>query len=224
MHGIFYCIIMQDARNPNDPDSHDHIGSCGCENTQFRWTDGQLYMMESHDHGCDTIFSSIGYNSSLDGDCSFFRIRHMESGRVIANVSESLYHSFFSAVVDYDTSPSAKLWVFGPAHARGNKIKPGPCDGNGNWKGCYIGAWSSTDLINWSHVSVAVPIPDHHAAFNTRVSMIPNMNPVAAKVLPAHQAVMVLIPRVDSAFKNTTFSLLYLGCGFPIKTVFCFLL
>ena len=125
-----------------------HSGGCGCENTQFRWTDGQLYMMESHGHDCNPMFE--GYNTTLEGDCSYFRIRHMLSGRIIANVSESLRHSFFSAVVDYDAKPSAKLWVFGPAHARGNKVKPGPCDGNGDWRGCYIGSWSSTDLTTWS--------------------------------------------------------------------------
>ena len=43
-----YC--WKDAQNPNLPHAHGHIGSCGCENTQFRWTDGALYMMESHAH------------------------------------------------------------------------------------------------------------------------------------------------------------------------------
>jgi hypothetical protein len=121
--GLF---CYNDAKLPNDPDSHDHIGGCGCENTQFRWTDSNMYMLESHSHGCDTIFAD--YNTTRDGDCSFFRIRDMQSGRVLANISASLGHSFFSAVVDYNSNP-AKLWVFGPAHARGNKVKPGPCDG-----------------------------------------------------------------------------------------------
>lgn len=141
----------------------------------------------------------------------------MATGVVIANVSQALGHSFFSAVVDYATSTERqpKLWVFGPAHARGNKIKPGPCDGNGNWTGCYIGAWSSTDLVNWSHASKAVPLPDHHASFNTRTTLV-----TAAAVnsgsssgssgdlrnaLPPHQAVMVLEPRNDYAFKNESF-------------------
>ena len=95
--GLF---CFKDAQNPNiDPEQqreYEHSGGCGCENTQFRWTDGQLYMMESHGHNCDPIFE--GYNSSTEGDCTYFRIRHMLSGRIIANVSESLRHSFFSAV------------------------------------------------------------------------------------------------------------------------------
>lgn len=142
----------------------------------------------------------------------------MATGIVIANVSQALGHSFFSAVVDYATSTERqpKLWVFGPAHARGNKIKPGPCDGNGNWTGCYIGAWSSTDLINWSHASKAVPLPDHHASFNTRTTLVTAAAAVDSSssggssgdvrnVLPPHQAVMVLEPRNDYAFKNESF-------------------
>jgi len=95
--------------------------------------------------------------------------------------------------------------VFGPAHARGNKLRPGPCDGNGNWTGCYIGAWSSTDLIHWTDVSKAVPIPPHHAAFNTRTTMVTSMSPEAARALPAHQAAMVLEPRGDHAYASSTF-------------------
>jgi hypothetical protein len=200
--GLF---CYKDAKNPNEPASHDHIGGCGCENTQFRWTDGSLYMMESHSHGCDTVFADIGYNTTRDGDCSFFRIREMESGLVVASISQSLGHSFFSALVDYDAKPSPKLWVFGPAHARGNKVKPGPCDGNSDWQGCYIGSWSSTDLVNWSQASKAVPIPDHHAAFNTRTTMVRSMSPEAKKALPIHQAAMVLEPRTDHAYSNSTF-------------------
>lgn len=202
--GLF---CFKDAQNPNvDPAGqhlYPHSGGCGCENTQFRWTDGELYMMESHGHDCDPIFA--GYNSSQEGDCSYFRIRHMLSGRIVANVSESLRHSFFSAVVDYDAKPTPKIWVFGPAHARGNTLKPGPCDGNGNWHGCYVGSWSSSDLVTWSQTSQAVPLPDHHAAFNTRATMVTKMSPEAAAVLPRHQAAMVLEPRSDHAFMNGSF-------------------
>ena len=88
-----YCY--KNAKNPNDPaSSRDHTGACGCENTQFRWTDGELYMMESHAHGC-SVFPS--YDKTAEGDCSYFRIRSMKNGRILANVSESLGHAFFSA-------------------------------------------------------------------------------------------------------------------------------
>eukprot|EP01052_Picozoa_sp_SAG31_P034521 SAG31_NODE_4047_length_3638_cov_1.867477_1_plen_293_part_00 len=200
-----YCF--KGSQNVNVPAARQHefplSGGCGCENTQFRWTDGELYIMESHGHKCDPIFA--GYNSSVEGDCTYFRIRHMLSGRIVANVSESLRHSFFSAVVDYSAKPSPRLWVFGPAHARGNRLRPGPCDGNSNWRGCYIGSWSSTDLTTWSPVSKAVLIPTHHAAFNTRATMVASVSPAAPSVLPKHQAAMVLEPRSDHAFRNTSF-------------------
>ena len=215
--GLF---CYHNSKNPNIPVADQrkfaHSGGCGCENTQFRWSDGEMYMMESHGHNCDPIFP--GYNSTIDGDCTFFRIRHMATGRVIANVSESLYHSFFSAVVDYTTNPAKPtVWVFGPAHARGNKVKPGPCDGNGNWSGCYIGGWSSTDLVHWSAVTKAVPLPDHFASFNVRATMVPGGGlgggggigeeeaPHAPHALPRHQAAMVIEPRSDSAFRNASF-------------------
>ena len=70
-------------------------------------------------------------------------------------VSQSLGHAFFSATVDYARK---RLWVFGPAHARGNDIVPGPCDGDGNWSDCYIGAWSSADLVTWGHEKVVAKV------------------------------------------------------------------
>jgi hypothetical protein len=35
--------------------------------------DGELIMMESTEHGCDVVFPR--YNSTTEGDCSYFRIR-----------------------------------------------------------------------------------------------------------------------------------------------------
>merc|ERR1719225_2510173 len=72
------------APNPNIPGGGHHNGGCGCENTPLR-LDGKLYMMESTSHSCENIFP--GYNSTTQGDCSYFRIRDMITGMVIANVS-----------------------------------------------------------------------------------------------------------------------------------------
>ena len=119
--------------------------------------DGELVMMESTEHGCDVVFP--GYNSTTEGDCSYFRIRcaltsftlwlhdcqagsklfinsiahspsdctdrNVSTGDVIANVSESLRHSFFAAVADHHRRV---VWVFGGAHARGNTVNPNVCD------------------------------------------------------------------------------------------------
>ena len=60
--------------------------------------------------------------------------------------------------------------------------------------------------MTWSHVSQAVPLPDHHAAFNTRATMVSGQRTSAsAAVLPAHQAAMVLEPRSDHAYQNGSF-------------------
>ena len=50
------------------------------------------------------------------GDCSYFRIRNVTTGIIVANVSQSLRHSFFAAVADHRRRV---VWVFGGAHARG---------------------------------------------------------------------------------------------------------
>jgi hypothetical protein len=68
---------FQDAPNPNNPASaarNAHDGGCGGENTMLR-IDGKLIMMESTEHSCDVVFP--GYNTTTEGDCSYFRIRHV---------------------------------------------------------------------------------------------------------------------------------------------------
>eukprot|EP00054_Salpingoeca_dolichothecata_P026267 m.186962 g.186962 ORF g.186962 m.186962 type:complete len:351 (+) comp25607_c0_seq4:185-1237(+) len=181
-----YC--WADAPNPNEPTTRGHVGGCGCENTNFR-IQGQLYMMESTGHSCDVVFP--GYNSTLLGDCSYFRIRNMTSGRIIANVSQSLGHSFFAASYDHERET---LWVFGSAHARNNKLHPGPCD-IAPHKGCYVGAWSSKDLTTWSATAKALTLPDGYSFYNNDVTFVRKMSPDSD--LPKHQAVMILEWRQD---------------------------
>jgi hypothetical protein len=180
------------APNPNKWNGH-HIGGCGCENTLLR-LDGKLYMMESTAHSCDEIYP--GYNSTIEGDCSYFRIRDATTGIVLSNVSNSLRHSFFAAVADHRRRT---LWVFGGAHARGNKVKPNVCD-TSPLKGCYVGAWSASfdDLTNWTATRHALTLPDGHALFNNDVALVYGTEaPVNVPGLPKHQAVMVLEGRTD---------------------------
>ena len=67
----------------------------------------------------------------------------------------------------------------------------------------------TTDLVTWGregNAAKAVLIPDHHASFNTRTAMVAgNANAQLRDALPEHQAVMVLEPRSDHAFLNTSF-------------------
>ena len=184
-----YCY--KGAPNPNKPVHHG--GGCGCENTLLR-LDGKLYMMESAEHACSGIFP--GYNSTLEGDCSYFRIRDATTGMVLSNVSNSLRHSFFAAVADHKRRV---LWVFGAAHARGNRVNPNKCD-KSPYKGCYVGAWSASfdDLTTWSETRQALTLPDGHALFNNDVALVyGDKAPSNIPGLPKHQAVMVLEGRVS---------------------------
>ena len=185
------------APNPNKPHVRGHMGGCGCENTLLR-LDGQLYMMESAEHSCEEVFD--GYNSTAEGDCSYFRIRNASSGMVIANVSQSLRHSFFAAVADHKRR---QLWVFGSAHARSNKVKPNACDVKPT-KGCYVGVVNASfdDLTKWSEMRPSLVLPDGHALFNNDVALVYGPNaPAAVPGLPKMQAVMIIEQRTDDPHK-----------------------
>ena len=97
-HRSLGLVCGKDSKNPNNP-AAPHAGGCGCENTLLR-LDGQLYLMESHGHGLDAVFPGV-YNSTTQGDNSFFRIRDFKTGYVVANVSQSIGHSFCAAVADH---------------------------------------------------------------------------------------------------------------------------
>ena len=100
------------------------------ENTPFRFK-GKQYMMES-----------IG--ATIDGHgTSCFQIRELSSGMVITVVNQSAHHAFFSTTVDYEKEV---VWVFGSAHDRSSR--QGACDVDRTK--CYIGVWSSRDLLNWT--------------------------------------------------------------------------
>lgn len=185
------------APNPNAPTSHDHAGGCGCENTPLR-LDGRLLMMESSGHGCDTVFP--GYNSSVSGDCSYFRLRDMHTGMIIANVSESRRHAFFAAVADHKRR---MLWVFGSAHARNNKMFPNSCDVAPH-KGCYVGVWNASfdDLTTWSETRKSLVLPDGYSLYNNDVAIVSGPHaPHGVPGLPDHQAVMIIEQRTDDSHK-----------------------
>eukprot|EP01050_Picozoa_sp_SAG11_P012315 SAG11_NODE_1361_length_5112_cov_2.921404_5_plen_166_part_00 len=100
LHHSLGLTCGKDAPNPNLPAGHTHHnGGCGCENTLLR-LDGKLYLMESASHGLDDVFPGI-YNTKKQGDNSYFRLRDFKSGFVIANVSQSIGHSFCAAVADH---------------------------------------------------------------------------------------------------------------------------
>jgi hypothetical protein len=158
------------------------------ESTPFRFK-GKMFVMESVEGGG-------GFFTKEQGG-SYFRITDMASGVVLRNVSESIGHAFFSAVVD---DLRGVVWVFGAAHHRGWDNK-GPCDDNSKSggsaaQGCYVGAWSSTDLLNWSNTSKTVTFPDGNYTQNNDVTWVrPEYTDWEVRhgtALPRHQAAMAL--------------------------------
>eukprot|EP00729_Bicosta_minor_P003472 gene3472-22402_t len=159
------------------------------ESTPFRFQ-GSMYVMESVEGGG-------GYfNTSQEGG-SFFRIADLHTGTVLVNVSESIGHAFFSAVVD---DARGVVWVFGAAHHRGWDNK-GPCDDNSAHggapaAGCYVGVWNSTDLLHWSKTAKSVIFPGGNYTQNNDVTLVrPEYDDWEAKhgaLLPRHQAAMAL--------------------------------
>ena len=94
-----------------------------CEATPFFWPkDKRMYLMEGICYGAD--FDNVsGYwghaglwDSAYDGH-SYMRIRDMETGEVVSNISSSIGFGVPSAFVDYDHET---LWVSAGAYDREN--------------------------------------------------------------------------------------------------------
>jgi hypothetical protein len=179
------------------PICSNHLSSsCGCENTQFRVgananSPGKMFMMQSvNTHPCSRLFPS----STNTGACSYFRIVEMETGAVVANVSQSIDHDFCSAAVDHTRNT---IWVFCSAFGRRNKKHPGPCS-DGTYKGCYVGAWKASlnDLTSWSATAKSLTLPDGVGMANNDVTFVSGPKAIALAALPreapAHQAVMII--------------------------------
>ena len=130
-----------------------------------------------------TIFETI--NSKYPGMAfgprvSYFRLRDLDSGTIVANITASKMMGFGSAFVDHD---HGRLWLFGCYRGKG-------CVGTGTPKeklpgqGSVHALWS-TDLVTW------------HGPVLTDVALAAP-NAVVARVrgkthpsLPAHRYVMV---------------------------------
>ena len=161
------------------------------ETSMFRWTDGRLYCMHS------SGVRSADCPNTIPKGRSFFHIRDVQTGRVVSCAAQSAGHSFFSAVVDYRRKT---LWVFGSAQ---NRAGPhlGPCQMSVE-AGCYVGAWSSKDLTNFTETARALTVPTGTMIFNTDVTFTqPPKTVNDDPVLPAHQAIMVMEPRYNMSLQ-----------------------
>jgi len=169
-------------------------GDCGCENTPFRTQAGKMHIMESvATHPCSRLFPRSGSSQA----CSYFRIRELATGKIVANVSEAIDHDFCSALADHERDA---LWVFCSAFGRRNKAHPGPC--SAGFDGCYVGAWKtrlSGDFSTWTPTAKAVALPLGVGMANNDATLVSGALAAArARALapgvglPAHQAVMIL--------------------------------
>ena len=105
------------------------------ENTIFYW---QQRLLNVENIACSYTEHAGIWDASW-GNHSYARIRDLESGAVIANISSTRGFGFLSALTDYDTGT---LWLFGTPADR--------CLGNGD--ATSVQAWWSTDpaLQVWS--------------------------------------------------------------------------
>ena len=130
-----------------------------------------------------TIFETI--NSKYPGMAfgprvSYFRLRDLDSGTIVANITASKMMGFGSAFVDHD---HGRLWLFGCYRGKG-------CVGTGTPKeklpgqGSVHALWS-TDLVTW-HGPVLTDVA--LAAPNAAVARVRGKTHPS---LPAHRYVMV---------------------------------
>ena len=151
---------------------------------------GKLYLMQSM-MGFFPKDRSMGVHS---GFCVF----DARSGEEVSCPDSSSAFAFCSAIVDHTALPQ-KLWVFCSAWDRANRTYCensawgcGACSDahHGKGSGCYVGSWSTDDLVTWDGPHRAVTLPMNQTVPNVGTSMV-----VASSMAPGwpkHQAFMAL--------------------------------
>ena len=119
----FVCLAAAAAEPPPWRPHYDNLGSFAAETLEtslFYWKgagpwQGRLILLESIGcHRYDESIVNITGGAAFDGH-SYFRIRDLHSGTVIANMSQTIGFAFGNAFVDYDHGTA---WVFGTKHDR----------------------------------------------------------------------------------------------------------
>jgi hypothetical protein len=148
------------------------------ESSLFMWSGG------GPQSGRLTIFETI--NSKYPGMAfgprvSYYRLRDLDSGEVVANITASKMMGFGSAFVDHD---HGRLWLFGCYRGKG-------CAGTGTppkeplpGQGSVHALWS-TDLVTWHGpvlTDVALAAPN---------AVVARVRGKTHRTLPSHRYVMV---------------------------------
>jgi hypothetical protein len=122
------------------------------------------------------------WNSTFAGH-SYFRVRDAATGRVIANVSESIGFAYGSAFVDHDANEGrGRFWMFGTPHDRCHH--PVIDDDTG-----VYGFFSDdADLRTWTRSRTDVAWNVDGKGYNTAVARVNGPPPDG---LPAHTHIMV---------------------------------
>lgn len=157
---------------PRNPDWHPHWQDQGsydstmCEGTPFWWPkDKRMYIMECVCRGpLDTPLKRKygyywGHAEQWDKtflNHSYIRIRDMETGVVVSNISTSIGFGFGAAMVDYD---HGNLWISATANDRAS-ITPRPygpptdhdpeCKFGSHWECNGVWVFNSSDLKTWT--------------------------------------------------------------------------
>ena len=133
------------------------------ENSVFFWHD-TLYLLENINSG---YIDQAGHWFPEFNGHSYARIRRLDNGAVITNISSSIGYGFLSAFPDYKYD---RLWLFGTNHDRSGHGPPGGyrCPGQTvtSWwsDGAELTKWETacTDAVSRDNVevsSVAAPPP-----------------------------------------------------------------
>ena len=150
------------------------------ENTLFLWHDA-LFLLENipcyysqHNGRWDARFSNASYA----------RIRRVDDGSIVANISQTVGFGFITPFVDEDHDA---LWLFGSNCNRCPHKPTGP-------QGCVshrkVSVWKAADstMRRWSP---PVDANGTVATFNVQVSRV-RRSPVSSADLPPHRYVMIL--------------------------------
>jgi hypothetical protein len=192
------------GRNPGWEPLWKHQGSYDvtmCESTPFWWpADKKMYLMECVCRGPNDWAAKRGPWKGYWGHAeqwlpeyrnhSYIRIRELESGVVVSNISTSIGFGFGAAFVDYD---HGQLWISATANDRaGTASRPyGPptdhCESERTWECNGVWVFNSSDLKTWSRFQTDVKWNGPNTDI-ARVYPSP-AHPTPAN-LPAHRYVM----------------------------------